>query len=165
MFKWVLNVPLNLSYEFCYNFLFFSFFLQKCGTAGCRILYLLKQGGKRAYLLHDSNGRYAQDAIPMREGTTEYRYVPKIKTPLNCVKINATECFPGNILAPQNKLAVLIGIPCNRARVYIAEYNFRLFVANNENVGDSIIKTIANTYGTIFMQCMFTLAFLPPSLH
>ena len=36
----------------------------------------------------------------MREGTAIYTKVPEIKTPPNCVKINANECFPGNILAP-----------------------------------------------------------------
>ena len=54
-----------------------------------------------AYFLHDSNGGYAQDAIPVREGTTICTDVPEIKTAPNCVKINATECFPGNILAPE----------------------------------------------------------------
>ena len=34
---------------------------------------------------------------------------------------------------------------------YTAEHNFRMFVANNENVGDSIMKAIANTYGPTFM--------------
>ena len=42
------------------------------------------------------------------------------------------------------------GIPCNRAGVYITEYNFRMFVANDENVGDSIMKVIANTHEPIF---------------
>ena len=107
MFNWVMNAPLNIiTYEFCYNLSFFLFFvfglfflLQKCGNAGCRILYLWKQGGERAYLPHDNSGRYAQDAIPMREDTAIYTDVPEIKTPPNCVKINATERFPGNILA------------------------------------------------------------------
>ena len=153
MFNWVMNVPLNLSCEFCYNL--FLFFLQKCGIAGCRILYLLKEGDERVYLLHDNNGRYAQDAIPVREGTAVYTDVLEIKTPPNCIKINATECFPGNILAPaehaKNWLRSKRGIPCNRASANIAEYNFRMFVANNENVGESIMKAIANTYGPIFM--------------
>ena len=91
-----MNVPLNFSYEICYNLIS----LQKCGTAGRRVLYLLKQGGKKAYLLHGSNGRYAQDVIPMTEGTTIYMDVPETKTPPNCIKINATECFPANIVAP-----------------------------------------------------------------
>ena len=43
------------------------------------------------------------------------------------------------------------GIPCNHARVYITKHNFQMFVTNNENVGDSIMKAIANTYGPIFM--------------
>ena len=148
-----MKVPLNLSYEFCYKFLFF--FGNECGTTGCRILYLLKQGGNRAYILHDSNGKYTQDAIPVREGTTEYTDVPEIKAPPNYIKINATECFPGNILAPaehaKNWLRSKRGIPCNLAGAYTVEYNFRIFVANNENVGDSIMKVIANTYGPIFM--------------
>ena len=42
----------------------------------------------------------AQDAVPVRKGTTIYTDVPEINTPPNCVKINATEYFPGNILAP-----------------------------------------------------------------
>ena len=91
----------------------------------------------------------------MREGTTEYTCVPKIKVPLNCFKINATECFPGNILAPaehaKNWLRSKRGIPCNRAGACITEYNLRMFVANNESVGDSIMKAIANTYEPIFM--------------
>ena len=73
MFNWVMNAPLNLSYEFIYNLVI----LQKCGAAGCRILYLLKQGGERAYRLHDDNGRYA---VPVREGTTTYTDVSEIKT-------------------------------------------------------------------------------------
>ena len=36
----------------------------------------------------------------MGEGTIVYTDVPEIKTPPNCIKINATECFSGNILAP-----------------------------------------------------------------
>ena len=60
----------------------------------------IKQGSERAYLLHHNNGRYTQCAIPVREGTTIYTDVPEIKTPTNCLKINATECFPGNTLAP-----------------------------------------------------------------
>ena len=43
------------------------------------------------------------------------------------------------------------GIPCNRVGAHIAEYNFRMFVANNENVGDSVMKAIFNTFGPIFM--------------
>ena len=124
-------------------------------TAGRRILYLLKQGDQRVYLLHDSNCRFARDAIPVREDTIVCSYVPQIKTPPNCMLRNATECFPGNILARaehvKNWLRSKSGIPCNRAGAYIAKYNFRIFVANNENVGDSIIKAIANTYGPIFM--------------
>ena len=151
------------------NSLIVCVFLQKCETAGCRILYLLKQGGERAYLLHDKNDRHAQDAIPVKEGTTIYTDVPEIKTSPNCIKINATECFPGNILAPpehaKNWLRSNRGVSCNRAGAYIAEYSFRMFVANNENVGDSIMKAIVNTYGPIFIQFMFVLAFLSPSLH
>ena len=98
-----------------------------------------------------------------------YMDVPEIKKSPNCIKLNATECFPGNILASaehaKNWLRSKRGIPCNRAGTYITEYNFRMFVANNENVGDSIMKAIANIYGPIFMQCMFALAFLSPSLH
>ena len=107
-----------------------------------------------ADLLHDINGIYAQNAIPVREGTTVYTVVLEIKTLSNCIKINATEYFPGNILAhaehAKNWLRSKRGIPCNSAGAYIAE-NFRMFVANNENVGESIIKAIANTYGSIFM--------------
>ena len=77
--------------------------MQKCGTVECRILNLLKEGDERAYLLHGNNGRYAQDTIPVREGTTIYTDVLKIKTPPNCIKINATECFPGNILVPTER--------------------------------------------------------------
>ena len=124
-------------------------------TAGRRILYLLKQGDQRVYLLHDSNCRFARDAIPVREDTIVCSYVPQIKTPPNCMLRNATECFPGNILARaehvKNWLRSKSGIPCNRAGAYIAKYNFRIFVANNENVGDSIMKAIANTYEPIFM--------------
>ena len=143
-------------------------FLQKCGTAGSRILYLLKQGGKRAYLLYNNNSRYAQYAIPVTEGTAIYMYVLEIKKSPNCIKLNATECFPGNILAsaqhPKNCLRNNRGILCNSG--YVTEYNIlRMFVANNENVGDSKMKAIANTYGPIFMQCMFPLVFLPPILH
>ena len=91
----------------------------------------------------------------MGEGTIVYTDVPEIKTPPNCIKINATECFSGNILPPaehaENWLRSRRGIPCNRAGAYIAEYNFRMFVANIENVGDSIMKAIANTYGPIIM--------------
>ena len=116
---------------------------------------LSEEGGERAYLLHDSNGRYAQDAIPVRECITVYTDVLGIKAPPNCIKINATECFPGNILAPaehaKNWLRSKRGIPCNRAGAYITEYNLRMFVANNESVGDSIMKAIANTYEPIFM--------------
>ena len=90
-----------------------------------------------------------------REGTTVYTVVLELKTLSNCIKINATECFPGNILAhtehAKNWLRSKRGIPCNSAGAYIAEYNFRMFVANNENVGESIMKAIANTYGPIFM--------------
>ena len=111
---------------------------------------LSEEGGERAYLLHDSNGRYAQDAIPVRQCITVYTDVLEIKTPPNCIKINAMECFLGNILAPaehaKNWLRSKRGIPFNRAGVYIPEYNFRMFVANNENVGDSIMKTITDTY-------------------
>ena len=68
----------------------------------------------------------------------------------HCVKINATECLPGNILAPaeyaKNWLRIKRGIPCNRGGAYIAEYNFRIFVANNENDDGSIMKSIAKTY-------------------
>ena len=107
------------------------------------------------YLLHDNNGRYAQDAIPVREGKIVHKDVLEIKTLSNGIKINATKCFPGNILAPAEHAKKCLrskrGIPCNRAGAYIAEYNFRMFVANNENVGDSIMKAIANTYGPIFM--------------
>ena len=53
--------------------------------------------------MHGNNGRYAQDTIPVREGTTIYTDVLKIKTPPNCIKINATECFPGNILVPTER--------------------------------------------------------------
>ena len=91
----------------------------------------------------------------MREGTAVYTDVLEIKTPPNCIKINATEYFPGNILAPaehaKNWLRSKRGIPCNRASAYITEYNFRMFMANNENVGDIIMKSIANTYEPIFM--------------
>ena len=94
--------------------------------------------------------------------------VPEIKTPPNCIKMNAMECFPGNILAPtehdKNWLRSKRGIPCNRSGAYITEYNFRVFVANNENVCNSIMKAIGNTYGAIFMQCMFASAFLIPFL-
>ena len=73
----------------------------------------------------------------------------------HCIKINATEFSPGNILAPtehsKNWFRSKRSIPCKSAGEYIAEYNFRMFVANNENVGDSIMKAIANTYGPIFM--------------
>ena len=90
-----------------------------------------------------------------REGTTVYTVVLELKTLSNCIKINATECFPGNILAhaehAKNWLRSKRGIPCNSAGAYIAEYNFRMFVANNENVDESIMKAIANTYGPIFM--------------
>ena len=90
-----------------------------------------------------------------REGTTVYIVVLELKTLSNCIKINATECFPGNILAhtehAKNWLRSKRGIPCNSAGAYIAEYNFRMFVANNENVGDGIMKAIANTYEPIFM--------------
>ena len=105
--------------------------------------------------MHNNNGRYAQNAIPVREVTTVYTDVPEIKTPPNCIKVNATECFPGNNLAPaehtKNWLRSKRGISCNRAGAYIAEYNFRMFVRNNENVGDRIMKAIANTYGPTFM--------------
>ena len=117
---------MNFSYKFCcklFFFVFLLFFFEKCGTAGCRILYLLKQGCERAYLLHDNNGRYAQDAILVKEGTAKYKDVPEIKTPPNCIKINATECFLGNILAPadhaENWLRSKRGIPCNCAGAYI----------------------------------------------
>ena len=54
----------------------------------------------------------------MREGTAAYTDVLEIKTPPNCIKINATECFPGNILAPaehaKNWLRSKRDIPCNR---------------------------------------------------
>ena len=121
----------------------------------CTILYLLEQTGERAFLLHDSNCRFAQDAILVKVGKIVYPDVPEIKTPPNRMLRNGRECFPGNILAPaehvKNWLRSKSGIPCNRAGAYIAKYNFRIFVANNENVGDSIIKAIANTYGPIFM--------------
>ena len=119
--------------------------------------------------MDNSSWRYAQDAIRVREGTTIYTDVPEIKTPANCIKINATESFPGNILATakhaKNWLRSKRDIPCNRAGAYITEYNFRMFVANNESVGDSIMKANTNPYGPIFMYCMSSLAFLPPSLH
>ena len=80
---------------------------------------------------------------------------PEIKKSPNCIKLNATQCFPGNILAStehaKNWLRSTRGIPCKRAGEYITEYSFRMFVANNENVGDSIMKDIANTYEPIFM--------------
>ena len=86
----------------------------------------------------------------------KYTDFSEIKTPANCIKINATEIFPKNILAPakhaKNWLKSKRGIPCNPARAYIAEYNFRMFVANNENVGDSIMKDIANLYGPTFID-------------
>ena len=47
----------------------------------------------------------------------------------------------------KNWLRSKTGIPCNRGGAYFTEYNFRMFVTNNENVGDSIMKAIANTYG------------------
>ena len=68
------------------------------GTARYRIPYLLKEGGNRAYLLHDSNGRYAQDAIPVRESITIYTDVLEFKTPPNCIKINATFWHPQSML-------------------------------------------------------------------
>ena len=99
----------------------------------CRILNMLKEGDEGAYLLHGNNGRYAQDAIAVSEGTTVYTDVLEIKTPPNSIKINATQCFPGNILAPakhaKNWLRSKRGIPCNRTGAYITEYNFRMFVA------------------------------------
>ena len=59
------------------------------------------------------------------------------------------------MLAPtehvKNWLRSKRGIPCNRAGTYIAEYNFRMLVGNNENVGDSIMKATANVHGPIFM--------------
>ena len=105
----------------------------------------------------------------MTEGTPVYTDVSQIKTPPTCITINATESFPGNILATaehaKNWLRNNRGIPCNRAKAHIADYNYRMFVANNGNVGDIIMKATANTYGPIFMYCMFALAFLPPPLH
>ena len=99
----------------------------------------------------------------MRQGTVIYTDVPEIKTPPSCVKINATECFPGNILAltihAKNWLRNKRGIPCNCAGAYIAEYDFKMFVAYNENVGDTILKAIANTYGPIFIEFMFAFSF------
>ena len=93
----------------------------------------------------------------MREGTTIYMDVPETKTPPNCIKINATECFPANILAPtehaSNWLRSNRGIPYNCAGAYIAEYNFRMFVANNETVGDSITRAIGNTYRPLCSIC------------
>ena len=112
----------------------------------CRIqiFYLFKHRGERAYLLHVNNGRYAQYAIPVREGTTIYTDTPEIKTPTNCIKINATECFPCNILPlaehSKNTLRSRRGIPCDQSWAYITEYNFRMSVANNENVGDIIMN-------------------------
>ena len=57
------------------------------------------------------------------------------------------------------------GIPCNCSGGHITDYDFTMFVASNENVSDSIMKGMANTYGPIFMQCMFALAFLALSSH
>ena len=51
------------------------------------------------YLLNDNNSSYAQDTIPVREVTAIYTDVSEIKTPPNCIKINATECFASNVLA------------------------------------------------------------------
>ena len=80
---------------------------------------------------------------------------PEIKKSPNCIKLNATQCFPGNILAStehaKNWLRSKRGIPCKRAGEYITEYSFRMSVANNENVSDSIMKDIANAYEPIFM--------------
>ena len=139
----------------CVMISFFFFFCRNVETAGRRILYLLKQGDQRAYLLHDSNCRFAQDEIPVREDTIVCSHVPQIKTPPNCMLRNAMECFPGNILARaeyiKNWLRSKRGIPCNRAGAYINKYNFRMLVAYNENVGDSIMEAIANTYGPIFL--------------
>ena len=87
-----------------------------------------------AYLLHDNNGRYAQDAILVREGTIVHKDVLEIKTLSNGIKINATECFPGNILAP-----------AEHAKKWLRRE------ASHVTVGDSIMKAIANTYGPIFM--------------
>ena len=47
------------------------------------------------------------------------------------------------------------GIPCNRSGAHTTEYNFRMFVANNENVGDSIMKAIANIYGPTNIDTMY----------
>ena len=84
-----------------------------------QIFYLFKHRGERAYLLHVNNGRYAQYAIPVREGTTIYTDTPEIKTPTNCIKINATECFPCNILPlaehSKNTLRSRRGIPCDQS--------------------------------------------------
>ena len=38
---------------------------------------------------------------------------------------------------------------------FIAEYDCRMFVANNENVGRSIMKAIANTYGWAYIYVMY----------
>ena len=47
------------------------------------------------------------------------------------------------------------GIPCNHARAYISVENFKIFVANNENVGDNIMKAIANRYGlNLYSICL-----------
>ena len=71
-----------------------------------------------AYLLHDNNGRYAQDAILVREGTIVHKDVLEIKTLSNGIKINDTECFTGNILAPAEHAKKWLrskrGISCNR---------------------------------------------------
>ena len=55
---------------------------------------------------------------------------------------------------PQNMLKIgveIIETSYVTVPPYTAEHNLRMFVANNENVGDSIMKAIANTYGPTFM--------------
>ena len=61
---------------------------------------------RRRDLLHHSNG---QDAISLKKGTTIYTDVLEIKKSPNYIKINATECFPGNIFHPQNMLKIVPG--------------------------------------------------------
>ena len=63
--------------------------------------------------------------MPVREGKTIDMDVPEVKTPTNCIKINAMECFPGNIVAPaehaKNWLRNKRGKLCNRAEAHIAK--------------------------------------------
>ena len=118
------------------------------------------KGDEGAYLLHDNNGRYAQDAIPVREGTTVYTDVLEIKTPPNSIKINATQCFPGNILAPAKhaknwlrREASHVTVPERISSSTILECLWQ----NNENVGDSIMKATANTFNNSKTLLVITL--------